>query len=59
LPAVEADTGLIVVDAKTIANVNTVAAVARYVLCSRRIFLLLLSLFSVFIYVCSEDENKG
>jgi hypothetical protein len=58
LPAVEADTGLIVVDAKTIANVNTVAAVARYVLCSRRIFLLL-SLFSVFIYVCSEDENKG
>jgi hypothetical protein len=46
LPAVEADTR-VVVDAKTIASVKIVAAVARYALCSRRIFPLLS--FSVFI----------
>jgi hypothetical protein len=46
LPSVEADTR-VVVDAKTIASVKIVAAVARYALCSRRIFLLLS--FSVFI----------
>jgi hypothetical protein len=32
LPVVEADTGLIVVDAKTIASVKIVAADVRYVL---------------------------
>jgi hypothetical protein len=48
LPVVEADTGLKVVDAKTIASVKIVATVARYVLRSRFIFLLLSS-FSVFI----------
>src|SRR5687767_14362628 len=42
-PVVEADTGVIVVDAKTIVSVKIVAAaavVARWVLCSRDIFLL-------------------
>jgi hypothetical protein len=65
LPVVEADTGVIVVDAKIIASVKIVAAavvvvVARYVLCSRGIFLLLLlSLFSVFIFrTCWDAKQK-
>jgi hypothetical protein len=58
LPVVEADTEL-VVDAKIIVSVKSVAAaVARYVLFSRGIFLLL-SLFSIFIFVRLDMENKG
>jgi hypothetical protein len=56
LPVVEAATR-VVVDAKIIASVKIVATavvvVARYVLCSRGIFLLLLLLFSVFIFRAS------
>ena len=48
LPVVEADTGLILVDAKISASVKIEAAAARYAFCSEGIFLLLL-LFSVFI----------
>ena len=50
-PVVEADAGLILVDAKIIASVKIEAAavVARYAFCSGGIFLLLLLLFSVFI----------
>jgi hypothetical protein len=60
LPVVEADTEL-VVDAKIITSVKIVAAAAaRYVLFSRGIFLLLLSLlFSIFIFVRLDMENKG
>ena len=64
LPVVEADTGVIVVDAKIIVSVKIVAAVivARYVLCSRGIFLLLLlllSLFGVFIFrTCWDAKQK-
>ena len=59
LPVVEADTGLILVDAKIIASVKIVAAVviAEYLLHSKVIFLLL-SLFSVFILCASGIENK-
>jgi hypothetical protein len=58
-PAVEADTGVVVilVATKIIANVKIVAAIMRWMLCSKSVFLLLLSLllllflllFSVFI----------
>ena len=59
LPAVEADTG-VVVDAKIITSVKIVAAaVARYLLCNRGIFLLLLELFSTFILRSFRVENKG
>ena len=59
LPVVEADTG-VVADAKIINSMKIVAAdVARYVLCSSRIFLLLLLLFSIFILRSSRVENKG
>jgi len=59
LPAVEADTG-VVAGAKIITSVKIVAAaVARYVLCSRGIFLLLLELFSTFILRSSRVENTG
>ena len=58
LPVVEAD-ARVALDAKIIASVKIVAAAAaRYVLCSRAIFLLL-SLFSVFILrTCSETKQR-
>jgi len=58
LPVVEADTGLIVVDAKIIANIKIVAAIAKYALYDRDVFLLLL-FFSVFILRASCKEDKG
>src|ERR671915_161786 len=59
LPVVEADTEL-VVDAKIITSVKIVAAAAaRYVLFIRGIFLLLSLLFSIFIFVRLDMENKG
>jgi cell division protein FtsW (lipid II flippase) len=58
LPVVEADTGVVVVDVKIIASVKIVAAaVARYVLCSRGIFLLLL-LLSIFILCASQGKQR-
>jgi hypothetical protein len=56
-PVVEADTGVVVilVATKIIASVKIVAAIMRWMLCSKSVFLLLLSLllflllFSVFI----------
>jgi hypothetical protein len=60
LPVVEADTGVIVVDAKIIVSVKIVAAVvAIWVLFGRGIFLLLLLLFSVSILPASHIEDKG
>ncbi len=57
MPVVEADTGLIVVDAKIIVSVKIVAAVvARQVLCSRDIFLLLL--FGIFILRAPGMEKQ-
>ena len=61
LPVVEADTGVVVDDARIIASVKIVAAavvVARWVLCSRGIFLLLLLLFGVFILCASGMEKQ-
>jgi hypothetical protein len=61
---VEADTGVVVilVVTKIIASVKIVAAIMRWMLCSKSVFLLLLSLslllFSVFILRTFEDENK-
>jgi hypothetical protein len=59
LPVVEADTGLVLVDAKIIASVKIVTAVviAGYLLHSKVIFLLL-SLFSVFILCASGIEKQ-
>src|SRR5215207_9278899 len=61
-PVVEADTGVIVADTKIIVSVKIVAAtvvVARRVLFSRGIFLILLSLlFSVFILRASGMEKQ-
>jgi hypothetical protein len=61
-PVVEADTGVVVilVATKIIASVKIVAAIMGWMLCSKSVFLLLLSLllFSVFILRTFEDENK-
>ena len=59
LPVVDADTGLILVDAKIIASVKIVAAIviAEYLLHSKVIFLIL-SLFSVFILCASGIEKQ-
>jgi hypothetical protein len=69
-PVVEADTGVVVilVATKIIASVKIVAAIMRWMLCSKSVFLLLLSLllllllllllFSVFVLRTFEDENK-
>ena len=60
LPVVEADTGLILVDAKISASVKIVAAVnAGYLLYTKAILLLLSLIFSVFILCASGIENKG
>jgi hypothetical protein len=63
LPVVVVEAATRVVDAKIIASVKIVATavvVARYVLCSGGIFLLLLSLlFRVFILHASGWKNKG
>ena len=58
LPVVEAD-ARVALDAKIIASVKIVAAAAaaRYVLCSRAIFLLL-SLFSAFILRTSSETKQ-
>ena len=59
LPVVEADAGLIImVDAKITANVKIVAAVARYVLCSRCILLILLSDKIIFRTLRGKTQNK-
>ena len=55
LPVVEADDG-VVVDAKIIANVKVVAAVARYAFGSRDI--LVIPLFIVFILRAPWDGNQ-
>ena len=55
LPVVEADNG-VAVDAKIIANVKVVAAVARYAFGSRDILVILL--FIVLILRASWDENQ-
>jgi hypothetical protein len=60
LPVVEAD-ARVAVDTKIIASVKIVAAAAagaRYVLCSRAIFFLLLSLFSAFILRTSSETKQ-
>ena len=62
LPVVEADTGLTVVDAKTIASVKIVAAavvIAGYLLHSKVIFLLLSLIFSVLILYASGIEKTN
>ncbi len=60
LPVVEADTGLIImVDAKITASVKIVAtAVARYVLCSGCILLILLSDMSILRTLRGKTQNK-
>jgi hypothetical protein len=59
LPVVEADTGLIMmVDAKITASVKIGAAVARYVLCSGCILLILLSDMSILRTLRGKTQNK-